>query len=536
MHALIRDQLRGLSAPAFEVLAAAAVLGTEATFERLCLVAELDERAGLAALDELGRRGLLVETAMHETGGDRAGRWPGALRTSRCARWSTPRPGRPGAGCSTGGPSPCSSAGGAPAATLAHHAQAAGLTEPALRALVAAGDAALAVFAARDAQAHYEQARRLLAGPDATAPPRRHDWGEAPAVAVLHGRAEELATLAGWLREEHCRVVQVLGAGGIGKTALAARLAHDLAPEFEVRVLAQPAQRPARRRSGWPGPSPPSPPARSPCPPRAGGAAAAAAGPAAGAARAAGAGQPGDGAGAGHATVRYRAGYEGYGEVLRQLGESAHQGCLLLTSREQPLRGGRAGGARAAPGGAAGGGRPGAAGAAGAGGRRGGLARAGGALRRQPAGAAGGGRDHRDGLRRGHRRLPGAGGERCSASIRQLLDEQVARLSALERAVLTWLAVEREPVGFAELVADLGPGVGAGAVVEAVEALRRRSLLEAGGRGTFTLQPVVLEYATARLVERVAQEILAGEPALLVSHALVKAHGARTTCGAARSA
>jgi hypothetical protein len=38
--------------------------------------------------------------------------------------------------------------------------------------------------------------------------------------------------------------------------------------------------------------------------------------------------------------------------------------------------------------------------------------------------------------------------------IRQLLDGQVERLSALERAVGTWLAVEREPVGFAELAAD----------------------------------------------------------------------------------
>src|SRR4029078_4401807 len=36
--------------------------------------------------------------------------------------------------------------------------------------------------------------------------------------------------------------------------------------------------------------------------------------------------------------LRYRAGYEGYGAVLRQLAESAHQGCLVLTSREQPLR------------------------------------------------------------------------------------------------------------------------------------------------------------------------------------------------------
>src|SRR6202007_1344997 len=93
----------------------------------------------------------------------------------------------------------------------------------------------------------------------------------------------------------------------------------------------------------------------------------------------------------------------------------------------------------------------------------------------------------------------------------------------IEQAILTWLAVEREPVGFTTLVTDLGPGVTRGEAVEAVEALLRRSLLEWGTGGTFTLQPVVLEYATARLVAAVAQEILAGEPELLISRALLKA-------------
>lgn len=33
---------------------------------------------------------------------------------------------------------------------------------------------------------------------------------------------------------------------------------------------------------------------------------------------------------------RYRVGYEGYGELLRQIGEVAHQSCLVVTSREKP--------------------------------------------------------------------------------------------------------------------------------------------------------------------------------------------------------
>jgi DNA-binding SARP family transcriptional activator len=58
---LIADHLARLGSAAADLLAAAAVLGAEATFERLCAVAELDDWAGLLALDELCGRRLLVE-------------------------------------------------------------------------------------------------------------------------------------------------------------------------------------------------------------------------------------------------------------------------------------------------------------------------------------------------------------------------------------------------------------------------------------------------------------------------------------------
>jgi hypothetical protein len=58
--------------------------------------------------------------------------------------------------------------------------------------------------------------------------------------------------------------------------------------------------------------------------------------------------------------------------------------------------------------------------------------------------------------------------------------------------------------------------------VEAVEALQRRSLLERAGGG-FTLQPVVLEYVTDRLVEEVADEVQRGAPARLVERPLIQA-------------
>src|SRR5439155_20302244 len=38
----------------------------------------------------------------------------------------------------------------------------------------------------------------------------------------------------------------------------------------------------------------------------------------------------------GAAEVRYRAGYEGYGQVLQWLGDAGHPSCLVLTSRESP--------------------------------------------------------------------------------------------------------------------------------------------------------------------------------------------------------
>jgi predicted ATPase len=58
---LIGSHLGRLSAPAWAILVAAAVMGTGLTFERLCQVAQVDELAGLQALEELVRSGLLCE-------------------------------------------------------------------------------------------------------------------------------------------------------------------------------------------------------------------------------------------------------------------------------------------------------------------------------------------------------------------------------------------------------------------------------------------------------------------------------------------
>jgi WD40 repeat protein len=233
----------------------------------------------------------------------------------------------------------------------------------------------------------------------------------------------------------------------------------------------------------------------------------------------------------GATTARYRAGYEGYGAVLRQIGESAHQSALLLTGREAPPELALLAGA--APVRTL---------------RLGGLDLA--ACRALLHGKGLMGEDAAwQGLVSRYGGNPLAlslvgqsiaelfGGDidamlayavetfgAVFGGIRRLLEEQFERLSPLEQSLLYWLAVEREPVGVAALRRDLAAGARPGQVLEALEALGRRSLLERGAeRATHTLQPVVLEYVTERLVAALAQEIETGEPALLVSHAMVQA-------------
>jgi transcriptional regulator with XRE-family HTH domain len=108
-----------------------------------------------------------------------------------------------------------------------------------------AADEAAALWAAavRDAprfrtpfdRAWFDQ---TFGSPNATAaadtgPGRRESWAEASDVAEFIGRASERALLRRWVLEEHVRVIALFGIGGIGKSLLATRVARDLVPSFE---------------------------------------------------------------------------------------------------------------------------------------------------------------------------------------------------------------------------------------------------------------------------------------------------------------
>jgi WD40 repeat protein/DNA-binding CsgD family transcriptional regulator len=106
--------------------------------------------------------------------------------------------------------------------------------------------------------------------------------------------------------------------------------------------------------------------------------------------------------------------------------------------------------------------------------------------------------------------------------IRNLIGQQLNRLSGLERDILYWLTIACEPIALAELRRSMVPTVLHPQLLEALESLSRRSLVERE-KSLFFLQPVVMEYAAGQLVDCIEAEILTGQLHWFNSHALFRA-------------
>jgi len=61
-------------------------------------------------------------------------------------------------------------------------------------------------------------------------------WQQPIDVSYFYGRTAELATLKTWIVQDRCRMVALLGIGGIGKTAFAVKLAQQLRDEFDYII------------------------------------------------------------------------------------------------------------------------------------------------------------------------------------------------------------------------------------------------------------------------------------------------------------
>lgn len=364
----------------------------------------------------------------------------------------------------------------------------------------------------------------------------RTDWGDATQLGAIYGRTTELATLEQWIVKENCRVVGLFGMGGIGKTTLSVHCAKQIQGQFDYLIwrslrnappitdlLTELLQFLSNQQKSIPnsldsqilclldclrsarcllildnvetimrslrGRSAPSHDCES----------------------------------------SYQPGYDGYGQLIRCIGETEHQSCLLLTSREKPQ-------SIAAK---EGGGLP----------IRslqlGGVPISAGQVIFNLKGEFSGSSQEWQRLIAYYSGNPLAlnmvaialqdffagnltkfleflaPGAAVFGDIHQLLAQQLNRLSDLEEQVMYWLAIERQSVNLQQLLTNFVPQVTPARLLEALMSLERRSLIEKH-QTLFTLQPVVMEYITHQLIKQIEREITTNKINLLRTHALLK--------------
>ncbi|NES03149.1 MAG: hypothetical protein F6K22_09970, partial [Okeania sp. SIO2F4] len=115
-------------------------------------------------------------------------------------------------------------------------------------------------------------------------------------------------------------------------------------------------------------------------------------------------------------------------------------------------------------------------------------------------------------------------GKPIFADIRELLDWHFERLSENEKEILYWLAIHREPISITNLKSDILTKTAQDNLSQTLRSLQIKLPLEKSQDGKyFTLQPVLIEYITEKLITTVCQEIETGQLQLFNNHALLQA-------------
>ncbi|PSF37722.1 hypothetical protein C7H19_09240 [Aphanothece hegewaldii CCALA 016] len=355
----------------------------------------------------------------------------------------------------------------------------------------------------------------------------RIDWGEAIDVSFFQGRSTELLTLQNWIIKDKCRLVLLLGMGGIGKTALSVKLGLQLTDHFECIIWRSLRNAPTfttlmselveclsdhQEKNGdirqfiaylrsmrcliildnletlL---------------------------------------QPQGTAG------QYRKGYEEYATLLQSVAEIGHSSCIVLTSREKPseiaaLEGSgletRVLNIKGCPEAAQA--LLSASGLVGTPEQKQTLADEYGNSPLALKIVANSIKDLFDGD------IPTFLAQNTTVfnHIRYLLAQQFDRLSPLEQKISYWLAINRDWTSIPTLIDDITPPVTKKDLLSALESLSWRSFLE-HQTSRYTQQPVVMEYVTERLLENAIAEFSqtsSNDLKLLRNHSLYKAQATDT--------
>ncbi|MGG6269136.1 NB-ARC domain-containing protein [Leptolyngbya sp. AN03gr2] len=355
---------------------------------------------------------------------------------------------------------------------------------------------------------------------------RSRDLSSAPDSSSFFGRDHELATLESWILQQQCKLVGIFGAGGIGKTALSVKLTHQIESSFDYVIWRSLQNAPdldtlLTELIQFLDPN------------------------------ASLLKTPGEKMSkfldclqqrclivldnyetllqGGVQAGIYRSGYENYRSLLNCIGEAQHQSCIILTSREKPIELAAIEAPHSSVRSL----------------RLNGLTGVEGIKVFEGKGYAGP-ISELEGLVQQYGGNPLALNIVATTlqeffdgnvaeflkqevlffgDIWRLLNEQFDRLTTVEQQIMYWLAIERDWASFSDLRENLFPPVSTRTLIDSLDSLHRRSLIEkhTAQSSSFTQQPVVMEYMTNRLLEQTFYEIKTGQIQLLNSVSLIKA-------------